>query len=191
MLDTQRVLSVSILVAALLIIFWLVSAYFASSMLANKGRSSLLGALLGLLLGPIGVLIAAAIPMDPNAVSHVAEDSGAVEHQIVYAGINYTPIAFIGVLILMGVVGGMAYERYQHFTARDIEAEIRVAGWCGGEASLRGYNDDFDCLGWANRFIAEHPEIVRFCRQRSIVSGTFTEDRFYDCMDWRADAYLP
>lgn len=59
-------------------VVWIICGAAGSVICENKGRSALEGFLLGLLLGPIGLIICGVLPKDVTAIEHRALRSGAI-----------------------------------------------------------------------------------------------------------------
>lgn len=58
-------------------IFWLAAGLIAANLYRNRGRSALIGFLGGLLLGPLGILLALATSVDKDALEKKQEEENA------------------------------------------------------------------------------------------------------------------
>jgi DNA-directed RNA polymerase subunit RPC12/RpoP len=58
-------------------IFWLICGLIAGYLYRNRGRSELIGFLGGLLLGPLGIILALVTPFDKKAMEEKQEDEDA------------------------------------------------------------------------------------------------------------------
>jgi ribosomal protein L40E len=61
------------------VIFWFLCGIVSAIVASNKGRSGCGWFLLGILLGPIGVVLALVVSKDTAAVEHAALDEGAMK----------------------------------------------------------------------------------------------------------------